>query len=303
MYETKSFESSRESAEIRPGKSKELFSTLERMNERAITTRDELLSDGDLSDRFFNVVMSYVDRKTKGDSMIAEDFRKAREIGRSKGYGIGEEDIRQEIYLHIFKVLDMILPEKTAAEQISYINTTIHNVVKGQIRMMTGEERDPKDIISLDKPVGADGETTIGELIEDDYADIEYGIEQKDKAIRVLSGVADDLRLYADDLLVVIGTGILGAKPKVISEDLLNEGSVEAVLNVYEKRISEILNLDLGGVLTRGIKASKMLDQAVRQSGGNRDAIVDAVYNVSKHKRVDVEIGKIEGGMYDEQNK
>lgn len=302
MYETKSFESSRESAEIRPGKSKELFSTLEKMNERAITTRDELLSDGDLSDRFFNVVMSYVDRKTKGDSIIAEDFRKAREIGRTKGYGIGEEDIRQEIYLHIFKVLDMILPEKTAAEQISYINTTIHNVVKGQIRMMTGEERDPKDIISLDKPVGADGETTIGELIEDDYADIEYGIEQKDKAIRVLSGIADDLRLYADDLLVVIGTGILGAKPKVISEDLLNEGSVEAVLNVYEKRISEILNLDLGGVLTRGIKASKMLDQAVRQSGGNRDAIVDAVYNVSKHKRVDVEIGKIEGGMYDEQN-
>jgi len=303
MYETKSFESSRESAEIRPGKSKELFSTLEKMNERAITTRDELLSDGDLSDRFFNVVMSYVDRKTKGDSIIAEDFRKAREIGRSKGYGIGEEDIRQEIYLHIFKVLDMILPEKTAAEQISYINTTIHNVVKGQIRMMTGEERDPKDIISLDKPVGADGETTIGELIEDDYADIEYGIEKKDKAIRVLSGVADDLRLYADDLLVVIGTGILGTKPKVISEDLLNEGSVEAVLNVYEKRISEILNLDLGGVLTRGIKASKMLDQAVRQSGGNRDAIVDAIYNVSKHKRVDVEISKIEGGMYDEQNK
>ena len=298
MNETKNFERTQESVGLKAESGRELFNVLERAGRQEVTSKEELKINGGLCDEFINGLYLYLDRVVKGKNDIAEIYRDCLKTSKIKGLGMDAEDFRQNLAIHILENSDHFLKFRKTGREMAYIHSTVRNTLNGWLKGEGAEIRDSGEVTSLDSTIGEGGKT-VAECCEDGKANTEENLVRKAGAVEILKGIVNNLWKYADDLLVVIGVRCLYKKPGDIADDLNDAKSVDVVLAEYERSISEDLDTDLGGLLTKGIEVSKKLDREIRQPGSTPKTIVNIIYDIMKHKRVQAHL-KPEGGENDE---
>ena len=285
MNETKSYERNPESVETKAERGMELFNALESAGNKKITTKEALKTDGALYDEFVNGLLLYIERVVRGGSDISGLVRELVKISKSRYLGIDKEDICQDLALFVLEKADHFLLLREAGREMAYI----HTIVKNKLLRLKDNIKNPLidfgEVDSLDRELGK-GEATEYDFLRDKNVDVEGEVQRKLTAKECINRMVDDLYKYTDDLLMVIGVGYLQEKPRMLAEELYDVGSVEALLEIYEIMISDILNDDSICFLTNRTGASKRLNQAIRMPGSNPETIVGVIYDILKHKRV-----------------